>query len=211
MARRRISAGPQPRAIANDMTFSFQSEMTSAAAGRCKASSMTRPSTGRENRLIDTSPGCWRQSRVGQCLNAGEREVMVEFREDSGNSPRSLEDAGDMTAFGEVRFNIESGDLYRDGKTTRLTPKAAAALAALLEKAPGLVTKEELLSRVWGGRAVGDDHHLGVCRHGQNECHCQDRGREPRTICRRFHVHPRSSSIAPGADAAAGALLHAAD
>jgi DNA-binding winged helix-turn-helix (wHTH) protein/predicted ATPase len=82
---------------------------------------------------------------------------MVEFREDSGNSPRSLEDAGDMTAFGEVRFNIESGDLYRDGKTTRLTPKAAAALAALLEKAPGLVTKEELLSRVWGGRAVGDE------------------------------------------------------
>ena len=82
---------------------------------------------------------------------------MVEFREDSGNSPRSLEDSGHMTAFGEVRFNIESGDLHRDGRTTRLTPKSAAVLAALLEKAPGLVTKEELLNRVWGGRAVGDE------------------------------------------------------
>jgi DNA-binding winged helix-turn-helix (wHTH) protein/predicted ATPase len=62
-----------------------------------------------------------------------------------------------MTAFGDVRFNIQSGELHRDGRTTTLTPKAAAVLAALLEKAPGLVTKEELLNRVWGGRAVGDE------------------------------------------------------
>jgi len=62
-----------------------------------------------------------------------------------------------MTAFGDVRFNIQSGELHRDGRTTRLTPKAAAVLVALLEKAPGLVTKQELLNRVWGGRAVGDE------------------------------------------------------
>jgi TolB-like protein len=93
----------------------------------------------------------------GTIVGRQEREVMGEFREDSGNSPKSAEDAGRITAFGDVRFNIESGELHRDGRTTRLTPKAAAVLAALLEKAPGLVTKEELLSGVWGGRAVGDE------------------------------------------------------
>jgi TolB-like protein/Tfp pilus assembly protein PilF len=82
---------------------------------------------------------------------------MDELRESSGNAPRSTDDAGHMTAFGDVRFNVESGELHRDGRTTRLTPKAAAVLAALLEKAPGLVTKEELLNRVWDGRAVGDE------------------------------------------------------
>src|SRR5262249_16009718 len=58
-----------------------------------------------------------------------EREVMGEFREDSGNSPKSLEDAGYLTAFGDVHFNIGSGELHRDGRTTRLTPKATAVLA----------------------------------------------------------------------------------
>src|SRR5262249_41787566 len=93
----------------------------------------------------------------GTIIGRQEREVMGEFREDTGNSPRSLEDAGYLTAFGDVHFNIGSGELHRDGRTTRLTPKATAVLAALLEKAPGLVTKEELLERVWGGRAVGDE------------------------------------------------------
>ena len=82
---------------------------------------------------------------------------MGELRESSGNVPKSGEDAGHLTAFGDVRFNVESGELHRDGRTTRLTPKAAAVLAALLERAPGLVTKEELLNQVWGGRAVGDE------------------------------------------------------
>jgi TolB-like protein len=62
-----------------------------------------------------------------------------------------------MAVFGDVRFNIQSGELHRDGKTTSLTPKAAALLAALLARAPGLVTKKELLDRVWDGRAVGDE------------------------------------------------------
>src|SRR5262249_24643046 len=93
----------------------------------------------------------------GTIIGRQEREVMGEFREDSGNSPKSLKDAGHMTAFGDVRFNSESGELHRDGKTTRLTPKAAAVLAVLLEKAPGLVTKEEVLNPVRGGRAVGDE------------------------------------------------------
>jgi TolB-like protein len=77
--------------------------------------------------------------------------------ESSWNAPRSAEDAGHMTAFGDVRFNAHSGELQRDGKVARLTAKAAAVLAALVEGAPGLVTKKQLLDRVWGGRAISDE------------------------------------------------------
>jgi TolB-like protein len=82
---------------------------------------------------------------------------MGELLESSGNAPRSAEDAGHTTAFGDVRFNTLTGELQRNGKIARLTPKAAAVLTALLEGAPGLVTKEQFLSRVWGGRAISDE------------------------------------------------------
>jgi DNA-binding winged helix-turn-helix (wHTH) protein/predicted ATPase len=82
---------------------------------------------------------------------------MGELRESSGNAPRSREDAGHISAFGDVRFNAHTGELQRDGRVARLTPKAAALLTALLEGAPGLVTKEQLLNRVWGGRAISDE------------------------------------------------------
>jgi adenylate cyclase len=82
---------------------------------------------------------------------------MGELFESSGNAPRSAEDAEHMTVFGDVCFNTHSGELSRDGRVAKLTPKAAAVLMALLEQAPGLVTKEQLLNRVWGGRAVSDE------------------------------------------------------
>jgi DNA-binding winged helix-turn-helix (wHTH) protein/predicted ATPase len=82
---------------------------------------------------------------------------MGESLESSGNAPRSAEDAGHISAFGDVRFNAHTGELQRDGRVARLTPKAAAVLTALLEGAPGIVTKEQLLNRVWGGRAISDE------------------------------------------------------
>lgn len=82
---------------------------------------------------------------------------MGESLESSGNAPRSAEDAGHISAFGDVRFNAHTGELQRDGRVARLTPRAAALLTALLEGAPGLVTKEQLLNRVWGGRAISDE------------------------------------------------------
>jgi DNA-binding winged helix-turn-helix (wHTH) protein/predicted ATPase len=59
--------------------------------------------------------------------------------------------------FGEVRFDSRTGELWRDGSVTRLTPRAAAVLHALAERAQQLVTKQELFDRVWAGRVVGDD------------------------------------------------------
>src|SRR5215510_7800971 len=60
-------------------------------------------------------------------------------------------------AFGQVRFEPRSGEVCRDGRVIKLTPRATAVLCALVESAQQLVTKQELFERVWGGLAVGDD------------------------------------------------------
>src|SRR5712672_4395356 len=60
-------------------------------------------------------------------------------------------------AFDRFRFDARTGQLWRDGRELKLTPRAAAVLHLLAERAESLVTKQELLDRVWGGMAVGDD------------------------------------------------------
>jgi DNA-binding winged helix-turn-helix (wHTH) protein/predicted ATPase len=60
-------------------------------------------------------------------------------------------------AFGSFRFDTRGGQLWRNGSEVKLTPRAASLLQALSERAPQVVTKHELLDRVWGGMAVGDD------------------------------------------------------
>lgn len=82
---------------------------------------------------------------------------MVEFRKSSEKEPKPPVDGSPASAFGDVRFNRQSGELQRDDQTFRLTPKAAAVLAVLLEHAPSLVSKADLLRQVWGQRSVGDE------------------------------------------------------
>ena len=60
-------------------------------------------------------------------------------------------------AFGAFRFDARTGQLWRDGSEVKLTPRAAAVLHMLAERAQELVTKQELFDRVWGGMAVSDD------------------------------------------------------
>jgi Transcriptional regulatory protein, C terminal len=60
-------------------------------------------------------------------------------------------------AFGSFRFDARTGQLWRDGSEVKLTPRAAAVLHMLAERAQELVTKQELSDRVWGGIAVSDD------------------------------------------------------
>lgn len=59
--------------------------------------------------------------------------------------------------FGRFRFDVRTGELWRNHVEAKLTPRAAAVLAMLAERAQQLVTKQELSDRVWGGIAVGDD------------------------------------------------------
>ena len=61
-------------------------------------------------------------------------------------------------AFG--RFRLDSADkvLYRDGIPVALTPKAFDTLAVLVDAHPRLVTKDELLARVWPDTFVEDNN-----------------------------------------------------
>jgi DNA-binding winged helix-turn-helix (wHTH) protein/predicted ATPase len=81
---------------------------------------------------------------------------MGKNRESSGNAAGSPADVAPVR-FGDICFDARTGELQRNVGAARLTPKAAAVLAALLERAPELVTKEELFARVWDGKAVGDE------------------------------------------------------
>ena len=60
-------------------------------------------------------------------------------------------------AIGLFRFDARSGRLWRDAREVKLTPRAAAVLCVLAERAQDVVAKQELFDRVWGGMAVGDD------------------------------------------------------
>src|SRR5262245_51274900 len=58
--------------------------------------------------------------------------------------------------FGRHRFDPRSGRLWAGQREVRLTPRAAAVLAALVERAGQLVTRSELFRSVWGDTVVGD-------------------------------------------------------
>ena len=60
-------------------------------------------------------------------------------------------------AIGPFRFDPRAGELRRDLVAAKLTPRAAAVLATLADRAEQLVSKQELFERVWDGRAVTDD------------------------------------------------------
>lgn len=80
---------------------------------------------------------------------------MAEFRETSGKATTTLGER--LVAFGDVRFDARSGEIRHDQRAVQLTPRAASVLALLIERAQVLVTKQEMIDRVWGGRIVGDE------------------------------------------------------
>ena len=70
-------------------------------------------------------------------------------------------------AFGDFRLDPADKVLYRDGEPVPLTPKALDTLAVLVERYPRLVTKDELLARVWPGTFVEDNNlaqHVSLLR-----------------------------------------------
>lgn len=70
-------------------------------------------------------------------------------------------------AFGDFRLDPADKVLYRDGQPVALTPKALDTLVVLVEQHPRLVTKDELLARVWPGTFVEDNNlaqHVSLLR-----------------------------------------------
>src|SRR5713101_7518203 len=64
------------------------------------------------------------------------------------------ERAKHLYAFGPLRLDPAQRLLFRDGEVVPLTPKALDTLLALLEHRGQLLTKDELLERVWPGTFV---------------------------------------------------------
>src|SRR5262245_12644435 len=66
-----------------------------------------------------------------------------------------MEERGQLQ-FGEYRLDPTDERLWRGDRALRLPPRAFAVLRYLVEHADRLVTKDELLSALWPGAAVGD-------------------------------------------------------
>jgi DNA-binding winged helix-turn-helix (wHTH) protein len=60
------------------------------------------------------------------------------------------------TRFGEFILDSGTRQLFRDGGEVHVSPKAFDLLRTLLERRPGVVTKQEIFGRIWPGTFVGD-------------------------------------------------------
>src|SRR5262245_46012078 len=87
---------------------------------------------------------------------------------------------GQEVSFGRHRFDPRTGRLWAGQREVRLTPRAAAVLAALIERAGQPVTRDELFRSVWKDTIVGDAA-LTACIRELREA-LDDDARRPRFI-----------------------------
>ena len=69
--------------------------------------------------------------------------------------------------FGPFQLDVGERRLLRTGTPIVVTPRAFDVLAVMVERAGSLVTKDELMRRVWAGCSV-EDANLGVTTSGEN-------------------------------------------
>jgi adenylate cyclase len=75
-------------------------------------------------------------------------------------------------SFGRFRLDLRRPELRRDGEQLRLHPRALGILCALAEAKGEIVSKDELMARLWPGRAVeeGNLHvHVSALRKALDE------------------------------------------
>src|SRR5678815_996608 len=60
--------------------------------------------------------------------------------------------------FGDFRLEAEHLMLYRGGEEVPLTPKQVDTLLALVEKKGEIVSKDDLMSRLWGNAAIEESN-----------------------------------------------------
>jgi DNA-binding winged helix-turn-helix (wHTH) protein/Flp pilus assembly protein TadD len=71
---------------------------------------------------------------------------------------RNLQEVLKWYAFGPFRLDADRGLLLLDAEPLALGPRVVATLSALVERAGDLVTKDEILDRVWGSEDVGESN-----------------------------------------------------
>src|SRR5262249_9259746 len=64
----------------------------------------------------------------------------------------------DAVRFGQFRFDLRRRELFRDESSVRLGGRALDVLHALAAAKGDVVSKTELLARVWPGTAVGENN-----------------------------------------------------
>lgn len=83
-------------------------------------------------------------------------------------------------AVGDWRFHPASGELRRNDEVRRIEPRAARALEILLDAEGALVTQEQFVEQVWGGRSLSDNSVSVVI--GQLRRAIDDDPRDPRIL-----------------------------
>ena len=78
-------------------------------------------------------------------------------RRQTGNQQDAPSEEGVICQFGRWRFNADTGNLSDGDSVNRLEPKVAALLGYFLNHQHKLVSRDELIATVWGGRSVSDD------------------------------------------------------
>ena len=77
---------------------------------------------------------------------------------------RSYDFAGSsrVLSAGELMLNLTEGKAYCQGKQTELTRKELKILQMLMENRPGVVSRDDLMTRLWESDAFVDENTLAV-------------------------------------------------
>ena len=86
-------------------------------------------------------------------MRPAERESPLKVRKDFGKNPDRI-----CYEFGPFRVDASERLVWRDGKRLPLTPKVFNTLLVLLQNAGRILTKEELMQRVWPDTAVEESN-----------------------------------------------------
>ncbi len=99
------------------------------------------------------------------------RELIARVRSHLRRAARSglLADANEVLRAGPVELDVDAHEMRVRGKVAPLRPKEFDLLESLMRRKDRLVTRETLLSEVWGARYHGDtktlDVHIKRIRH----------------------------------------------
>jgi DNA-binding response OmpR family regulator len=91
------------------------------------------------------------------------RELVARVRAAARRGVRDQQAArGDVIELEELRIDPESVQAYLDGESVELTPTEFRLLYALAAESPRVVTRDELLQRIWGRRLTRRDRTVDV-------------------------------------------------
>jgi two-component system, OmpR family, response regulator ResD len=91
------------------------------------------------------------------------RELVARVRAAARRGVRDQQvDRGELIEFEELRIDPVSVQAYLDGKSAELTPTEFRLLHALARESPRVLTRDELLQRIWGRRLTRRDRTVDV-------------------------------------------------